>query len=143
MQIWKVKLIKVTFGREDRNVCLVRERIASPTAYLNFCTICTFRGCLVFFFFSSLIIPYSFFVTPHSSLKIPQIPKSYPFGNCFHFTSLKYFNLFVGLIPKLSVRPFCYFNIVPLPFTPSTKCLSHHSLPLLLVLKKSKLKKLK
>ena len=96
-----------------------------------------------FFFFSSLIIPYSFFVTTHSSLKIPQIPKSYPFGNCFHFTSLKYFNLFVGLIPKLSVRPFCYFNIVPLPFTPSTKCLSHHSLPLLLVLKKSKLKKLK
>ena len=65
------------------------------------------------------------------------------FGNCFHYTSLKYFNLFVGPIPVLSVKPFCYFKRVSLPFTPSTEYLSHHSLPLLLAPKKSKLKKLK
>ena len=95
------------------------------------------------FFLSSLITPHSIFVTPHSLLKIPQLSTPHPFGNYFHYTSLKYFNLFVGHIPELSVRPFCYFNRVLLPFTPSTKCLSHHSLPLLLAPKKSKLKKLK
>ena len=100
------------------------------------------KGCLDFFL-SSLITPHSIFVTPHSLLKIPQLSTPHPFGNYFHYTSLKYFNLFVGHIPELSVRPFCYFNRVLLPFTPSTKCLSHHSLPLLLAPKKSKLKKLK
>ena len=58
-----------------------------------------------FFFFFSLITPHSVFVTHHSSLKISQFPLPHPFGHCFHFLSLKYFNLFVGPIPDHQVRP--------------------------------------
>ena len=55
--------------------------------------------------FSPLITRHSIFATHHSSLKIPHIPLPHPFGHCFHFLSLKYFNLFVGPIPNHQVRP--------------------------------------
>ena len=64
-------------------------------------------NCLfVFFFFvSSLNFHHSSLITYHSSLKIPQLPTHHLFGHCFHFSSLKYFNLFVGPITDHQVRP--------------------------------------
>ena len=59
----------------------------------------------IFFNHSSLLTQFSSLITHHSSLKIPQLPTPYPFRHCFQFSSLKYFNLFVGPITDHQVRP--------------------------------------
>ena len=56
------------------------------------------------FFFLSLITHHPIFVTLHPYLKIPKFPNSHPFGFCFHFSSLKYFHVFVCHIPEHLVR---------------------------------------
>ena len=68
------------------------------------------------FFVSSLITQFSLLITHRLSLKIPQLPTPHPFGHCFQFSSLKYFNLFVG--PSLSwvLDPFIFSNFFILSF---------------------------
>ena len=91
---------------------------------------------------SLLLTQFSSLITRYSSLKIP---------NSLHHTRLATdFNTHHSNISTLLwvqclswVSDHSVIPTVPLPFTPSTKCLSHHSLPLLLAPKKSKLKKLK
>ena len=60
-----------------------------------------------FFFFhhSSLLTQFSSLNFHHSSYKIPQLPTPHPLGHCFQFSSLKYFNFFMGPIPDHQVKP--------------------------------------
>ena len=64
-----------------------------------------------------MVTHYSIFVTHHSSLKIPQLPTSHPFGTITHLSSLNIFQLFVGLIPIT----WCSFYFFFFPSTPNTQ----------------------
>ena len=94
-------------------------------------------GCLVFFFFSSLITPHSIFVTHHSSLithnlKYPNFLYPPVWHTSLSFLSLKFFYFFVGPIPVNwsipSIKPTCGTHSPPFslfsfslhPFTPVT-----------------------
>ena len=88
-------------------------------------------------------------ITHHSSLNFRH--SSLKISNSLHHTRLAtdFNTLHSNISTFLWVRCLSWvsdhfvISTVPLPFTPSTECLSHHSLPLLLAPKKSKLKKLK
>ena len=79
------------------------------------CSKWNFRACMDFFV-SSLITQFSLLITHRSSLKIPQLPTPHPFGHCFQFSSLKYFNLFVGPYLSWVLDPFIFSNFFILSF---------------------------
>ena len=60
-----------------------------------------------FFNHSSLITQSPSLITHHSSLKIPQFPIPIRLANIFNFSSLNFFLLFVGPIPKQHVKHSC------------------------------------